>query len=480
MNLKTIFFALGILLVILGLFMIIPLILQFVYDEKDSSFILSAFVTIIIGSLLILSNYEISKKINLQDAFLLTSVSWLCVAVFGSLPFIFSSLNLSVSDSFFESMSGITTTGSTIINNLDDAPKAILFWRAILQWLGGIGIIVMAITILPLLNVGGMQLFRMNASDTTEKILPKTRELTFKIFYIYFVLTFFCTIAYWLTGMNIFDGVTHAMTTIATGGFSNYNQSIGFFNKPSIELVSIIFIILGSIPFISYLKFVTGNKNVFFKDVQVKGLINLIIISVILMFLFLQINNNDSLLNNLRVATFNVVSILSGTGYVTSDFGVWGKFPIIFFIFLMFIGGCAGSTTCGIKIFRLQILILFISKQIKQLIYSKGIFRMNYNKENIGEQFVSSVIAFIFLYFLIFFLVSLLLSLTGLDLLTAISAAATCISNVGPGLGETIGPNGNFSELSVAAKWILSFTMIIGRLEIFSILVLFFPLFWKN
>jgi len=480
MNLKTIFFALGILLVILGLFMIIPLILQFVYDEKDSSFLFSAFVTIIIGSLLILSNYEISKKLSLQEAFLLTSASWFCIAIFGSLPFIFSGLNLSISDSFFESMSGITTTGSTIINNLDGAPKAILLWRAILQWLGGIGIIVMAITILPLLNVGGMQLFRMNASDTTEKILPKTRELTFKIFYIYSSLTFLCALSYYFTGMNVFDGVTHAMTTIATGGFSNHNESIGFFNKPSIEMVSIIFIILGSIPFISYLKFITGNKKVFFNDVQIKGLINLIIISIIFMFIYLQISNNDNLINNLRIATFNVVSILSGTGYVTSDFGIWGKFSIIFFIFLMFIGGCAGSTTCGIKIFRLQILALFIKKQIKQLIYSKGIFKINYNKENISDQFISSVIAFIFLYFFIFFLVSLLLSLTGLDLLTAISAAATCISNVGPGLGETIGPNGNFSEISDTAKWILSFTMIIGRLEIFSILVLFFPLFWKN
>jgi len=314
-----------------------------------------------------------------------------------------STLNLSFVDAFFESMSGITTTGSTIITNLDNAPKSFLIWRAILQWLGGIGVIVMAITILPLLNIGGMQLFRMESSDTTEKILPRTREVTLIISTIYIALTFICGIAYWFVGMNVFDSIAHSMTTIATGGFSTYSNSIGHFQNPKIETISIIFIILGSVPFIAYLKFVKGDQKIFFKDVQIKGLIYIFIVSILLMLLYLLLSNKEySFAENLRISTFNVVSILSGTGYVTSDFSLWGKFPLIFFLFLMFIGGCAGSTTCGIKIFRFQILGLFILNQIKKLIYPHGIFPMKYNNEKISNPFIYSIITFIFLYFLIF------------------------------------------------------------------------------
>ena len=480
-NNKTVFFSIGVLLIILGLFMLIPLFVQFIYDEKNSSFISSSAITIFIGTLLLLTNLEDTRKLNLQQAFLLTTLSWLSIAIFGCLPFIFSNLNLTLVDSFFESMSGITTTGSTIINNLDIVPKSILIWRAILQWLGGIGVIVMAITILPLLNIGGMQLFRMESSDTTEKILPRTREVTLIISLIYLFLTFFCAISYWSVGMNIFDSIAHAMTTIATGGFSTYSDSIGYFKNPKIEVISIIFIILGSIPFIAYLKFVKGNKKIFLEDAQVKGLIYILIISVALMVVYLMFNNNElSFLKNLRISTFNVVSVLSGTGYVTDDFSSWGKFPLIFFLFLMFIGGCAGSTTCGIKIFRFQILAYFISNQIKRLVYPHGVFPIKYNNKKITDTFIYSIITFIFLYFLIFFILASVLSLNGLDFVTAISGSASAISNVGPGLGDLIGPNGNFSEIPNLSKLCLSFGMLLGRLELFAVLVLFFPSFWKN
>ena len=480
-NNKTVFFAIGVLLVILGAFMLIPFFVQFIYDEKNNTFLLSASVTAFIGTLLVLTNLEENKKLNLQQAFLLTTLSWLGIAIFGCLPFLLSNLNLSFVDAFFESMSGITTTGSTIITNLDDAPKSILIWRAILQWLGGIGVIVMAITILPLLNIGGMQLFRMESSDTTEKILPKTREITLIISIIYLALTFTCGISYWTAGMNIFDSIAHSMTTIATGGFSTYSSSIGYFQNPKIETVSIIFIILGSIPFIAYLKFVKGDKKIFFKDSQIKGLIYILIISVLLMFLYLILNNKEyGFLNNLRISAFNVVSILSGTGYVTSDFSLWGKFPLIFFLLLMFIGGCAGSTTCGIKIFRFQILGHFILNQIKKLVYPHGIFSMKYNNEKISNAFIYSIITFIFLYFFIFFILATLLSLNGLDFITALSGSASAISNVGPGLGDIIGPNGNYSNLPGFSKLILSLGMLLGRLELFAVLVLFFPSFWRN
>ena len=480
-NNKTVFFAIGVLLVILGTFMLIPFFVQFIYDEKNNTFLSSASVTAFVGILLILTNLEENKKLNLQQAFLLTTLSWLSIAIFGCLPFLFSNLDLSFVDAFFESMSGITTTGSTVITNLDDVSKSILIWRAILQWLGGIGVIVMAITILPLLNVGGMQLFRMESSDTTEKILPKTREITLIISIIYLALTFACGISYWTVGMNIFDSIAHSMTTIATGGFSTYSDSIGYFKNPKIEIISIIFIVLGSMPFIAYLKFVKGDKKVFLKDTQIKGLVYILIISVLLMFFYLMLSNKDySFSENLRISTFNVVSILSGTGYVTTDFSLWGKFPLVFFLFLMFVGGCAGSTTCGIKIFRFQILGHFIINQIKKLVYPHGVFSTKYNNEKISNTFIYSIMTFVFLYFFIFFILAALLSINGLDFITAISGSASAISNVGPGLGDVIGPNGNFSDLPNFSKLSLSLGMLLGRLELFAVLVLFFPSFWKN
>ncbi len=481
-NNKTVFFAIGVLLVILGAFMLIPFFVQFLYDEKSGAFLSAASVTAFIGMLLVLTNVEENKKLNLQQAFLLTTLSWLSIAIFGCIPFLLAGINLSFVDAFFESMSGITTTGSTIINDLDNAPKSILIWRAILQWLGGIGVIVMAITILPLLNVGGMQLFKNEQlSDTAEKILPKTREVTLIISIIYLTLTFACGISYWLVGMNPFDSIAHSMTTIATGGFSTYSSSIGYFQNSKIEIVSIVFIILGSLPFIAYLRFVKGDKKIFLKDTQVRGLIYILIISTLLMFLYLMLNNREySFLDNLRISTFNVVSVLSGTGYVTADFSAWGKFPLIFFLFLMFVGGCAGSTTCGIKIFRFQILGLFVINQIKKLVYPRGIFSMKYNNEKIGNSFIYSIITFIFLYFIIFFILAALLSINGLDFITSISGSASAISNVGPGLGDVIGPSGNFSDLPNFSKLSLSFGMLLGRLELFAVLVLFFPSFWKS
>jgi len=480
-NNKTVFFASGVLLIILGVFMLIPFVVELIYSEENNIFLPSAAGTVFIGILLVLSNLQENKKLDLQHAFLLTTLSWLSIAIFGCLPFFLSNLELSIIDSFFESMSGITTTGSTIINDLDNTTKSILMWRAILQWLGGIGIIVMAITILPLLNIGGMQLFRMESSDAAEKILPRTREITLIISTIYLALTLSCGIAYYIAGMGAFDSVTHSMTTIATGGFSNYSSSIGYFQNSKIETISIIFIILGSIPFIAYLKFLKGDKKIFFKDTQIKGLIYILIFSVILMFLYLMIDNKEySLIENLRISTFNVVSVLSGTGYVTADFGSWGKFPLIFFLFLMFVGGCAGSTTCGIKIFRFQILGYFILNQFKKLVYPHGVFFIKYNNEKISNTFIYSIITFIFIYFFIFFILATLLSLNGLDFVTAISGAASAISNVGPGLGEVIGPNGNFSNLPNFSKLSLSLGMLLGRLELFAVLVLFFPSFWKN
>ena len=479
-NYKTVFFTLGILQIILGISMIIPIIFQIIFNEIDSSFIGASIITIVFGILFTLSNFDHQKKLNLQQAFLLTALSWLSIAVFGSLPFIFSDLELNVTDAFFESMSGITTTGSTIITNLNSCPKSILIWRAILQWLGGIGIIVMAITLMPIMNVGGMQLFKISSNDTSEKILPKSKQISQRLIIIYSILTLLCAIFYKMFGMSYFDSLTHSMTTIATGGFSNYNQSIGYFQSPSIEVTAIIFIILGSIPFITYIKFLSGNKKIFISDTQIKSFLKIILISIIILFIYLILKNKNISVEVLRQVSFNVVSILTGTGYVTHGFDDWGSFPLIFFLILMFIGGCAGSTACGIKIFRIQILYVFLINQLKKIIYPRGIFIIKYDNNNVDDKFMSSIISFIYLYITIFFIITALLSLSGLDFITSISGAATSISNVGPGLGDLIGPNGNFSLMPDISKWILSLAMILGRLELFAILVLFLPSFWRN
>ena len=477
-NYKTVFFTLGILQIILGIFMLIPIFVQFFFKEIDSSFFGASIITIIFGTLFFLSNLDHDKKLNLQQAFLLTALSWLSIAIFGSLPLIFSEVNFSFTNAFFESMSGITTTGSTIIPNLEEMPKAILLWRAILQWLGGIGIIVMAITLMPIMNVGGMQLFKISNSDSSEKILPKSKEIALRLIYIYSGLTTLCAISYKILGMNTFDSITHSMTTIATGGFSNYNESIGFFNSFSIEISAMIFIILGSLPFIAYIKFLNGNRRIFFSDIQIRTFLKIILISILILSIYLFLDKSSEL--NFRTVLFNVISILTGTGYVNAQFDNWGGFPLIIFIGLMFIGGCAGSTTCGIKIFRFQILYSFVLNQLKKIIYPKGIFILKYNQSPVDDKFTASIISFIYMYLIIFFAITALLSLTGLDFITSISGAATSISNVGPGLGSTIGPNGNFSSLPDISKWILSFGMILGRLELFAILVLFLPSFWRN
>ena len=333
-----------------------------------------------------LSNLDHENKLNLQQAFLLTALSWLSVAIFGSLPFFFSNLDFSFTNAFFESMSGITTTGSTVIVNLENMPKGILLWRAILQWLGGIGIIIMAITLMPIMNVGGMQLFKISSNDSSEKVLPKSKEIALRLIYIYSGLTMMCALTYYGFGMNFFDSITHSMTTLATGGFSNYNESIGFFDSLAIETSAMIFIILGSLPFITYIKFINGNKTIFFSDTQIKTFFKIIFISILILSIYLVFNNSNSY--NIRSIFFNVISILTGTGYVNAQFDNWGGFSLLIFLSLMFIGGCAGSTTCGVKIFRFQILYLFIINQLKKIVYPKGVFIIKYNQSSIGEKFI--------------------------------------------------------------------------------------------
>ena len=476
---KTVFFAIGVLLIILGLFMLIPYIVELTIGDKSHNFLFWSVFTIFIGYLLLVTNQTEHKSLNIKQAFMMTSFSWIAITLFASFPLMFSSLKLSFTDAFFESMSGITTTGSTILDNIEIASKGVLIWRSILQWLGGIGIIVMAITVLPLLNIGGMSLFKSEGAEF-EKILPSSKEIAMVCTKIYLILTLVCALGFYFYGMDIFDAIAHSLTTISTGGFSTHTLSMGYYDSAPIETIAIIFMMCGSIPFLTYLKFIKGDIFVFYKDAQIRGFFLFTFLSSIIIIVYSHFFVKDSIPHNIRESAFNVVSILTGTGFTTEDFGAWGNFSSFFFIILMFVGGCSASTTCGIKIFRFQILHLFITKQIKQIIYPNGVFPIKYRGEIIGDTLLTSVLTFVFLYIFIFFIITALLSLSGLDFTTAISAAATCISNVGPGLGEIVGPSGSFKQLPELTKWYLSFAMLLGRLEFFTVLVLFFPSFWKN
>ena len=442
-------------------------------------FLASAGLTLFIGVSLILTMRGGDMAIGIREAFVLTIGSWLGVTLFASLPFVFAELNMSFSDAFFEAMSGITTTGATVIVNLDDAPPGILLWRALLQWLGGIGIIVTAVAMLPMLKVGGMQLFRMESSDTTDKVLPRAAQISTAIGAIYFILTALCAIAYWVAGMPGFDAIAHAMTTIATGGFSTSDDSLAAFATPGIEWIAVVFMIVGSLPFVLYLQAVRGRPMSLFRDSQVRWFLTLALTLVVLVVVILSVTQDFGSAQSLRLSAFNTVSILTGTGYSTAAFDNWGPFALTIFFLIMFIGGCAGSTTCGIKIFRFQILYETSAAQIRRLVQPHGVFIPYYNRSPITDEVTMSVMSFFFLYVLVFVALALGLSALGLDFLTALSGAATAISNVGPGLGPVIGPNGSFSTLPDAAKWLLSAGMLLGRLELFTILVLFAPAFWK-
>lgn len=477
---RPILFIVGILLSTLAVAMTLPALADLAVANPDwRVFASSSALTLFIGVALILSTRSSSRRINLRQAFVLTALCWLVIPTFGAFPFAFSVLDLNYPNAFFEAMSGVTTTGSTVIVGLDKAPPGILLWRALLQWLGGIGIIAMAITVLPLLQVGGMQLFRMESSDKSEKALPRTAQIAGWTGVIYLGLTLLCALLYWMAGMRRFDAIAHAMTTIATGGYSTHDASMGFFNNGWIDAIAVIFMLLGSLPFVLYLRALRGNPGSLWRDQQVRLFLAIAAVAVAVMTLYLHMKNGVEALSALRLASFNVVSIITGTGFATTDFGLWGGFAVAAMFCMMFIGGCAGSTTCGLKVFRFQVLYAAASIQLRRLLQPNGVFIPYYNGKPVSEQVLASVMAFFFLFILCWVVLSIGLGFTGLDFLTATSGAAAAIANVGPGLGDMIGPAGNFAEVPVAAKWMLSFGMLLGRLELFTILVLVMPSFWR-
>jgi len=475
-------FIVGLLLALLAVAMCVPAVVDIALGHPDwQVFLGAAAVTAFIGiSLMVTNRVGVRARITLRQAFILTTLSWLAIGTFGALPFAFSELDMSAADAFFESISGVTTTGSTVIVGLDLAPPGILLWRALLQWLGGIGIVVMALAVLPMLSVGGMQLFQTEAFDQPEKVLPRAAQVAGGIATIYVTLTAFWTIALWFSGLRWFDALAHAMTTIATGGYSTKDGSVGHFDNATVDWIIIGGMIVGSLPFVHYLRIMQGSWSGLFRDSQVRWFFAILGSMVALISTWVAVHVDYDSHDSVRHAMFNVVSIMTGTGFGTADFGGWGSFVPTLMLMLMFVGGCAGSTTCGIKIFRFQVLYATAKVQLARLLRPHGVFIPYYNRKPIPDAVSESVMGFFFLYMLSFALLAMALSALELDMVTAISGAATAISNVGPGLGPIIGPSGNFDPLPDAAKWLLAAGMLLGRLELFTVLVMLTPGFWRR
>ncbi|MCG8624581.1 MAG: TrkH family potassium uptake protein [Proteobacteria bacterium] len=483
MALNPVLHILGILLSVLAATMLIPTAVDYYYGNADwQAFLVSFAITLFFGLGLLLSTRlrHSETSFGLKQAFLLTNGAWVGIGIFGALPFMLSSTGMGITDAVFESVSGVTTTGSTVIAHLESMSHGILIWRALLQWLGGIGIIVMALAVLPILNIGGMQLFRTEAYDNPDKVIPRAAELAGGIFSVYASLTAIWGVMLMLAGMPVFDAIAHAMTTIATGGFSTRTESVGAFGNLSVEILVVLGMIVGSLPFAHYMALTRGGWRRLLLDPQVRWFMSMALgVSIIITYLLVA-SHDFSILAAIRFAIFNTVSVMTGTGYSSADFSLWGGSVSVILLIAMFIGGCAGSTTCGVKMFRLQVLAATARVQLAHLLRPHAVAVAYYNRRPIPEGVMNAVMGFFYLYILSFVVIAILLGLTGLDFETSLSAAATSISNVGPGLGPVIGPGGSFAPLTQAAKWIMAVAMILGRLELFTVLVMLMPGFWKR
>lgn len=480
-DLRPVGYVIGLLVLVLGLTMLVPLGVDLYYRNGHwPAFFESAVLTAVAGAMLALaSSSGVSKRLSIQQTFLLTTGVWLALPVFGALPFVVGATNATFVDALFESMSGLTTTGSTVFTGLERLPEGLLFWRGMLQWFGGVGIIVVAMVFLPELRVGGMQIFKSEAFDTMGKILPRAGEIAQQISVIYLGLTVTCALTYVALGMETFEAIVHSMTTVSTGGFSTSDASFGAFQGP-MEYAASVFMIFASLPFVRYVQMIAGSARPLFVDTQVRAYLTTILILTLFFAVYRLVVNGDHLEHGFREAIFNVTSIISGTGYASVDYQEWGAIAVVVFFFIGLIGGCAGSTACSIKIFRYQLLMASISTQLRRLYAPHGIFEPRYEGRKVSEEVLSSVMAFFVMFFVSLGIVSMLLALTGLDFVTAVSGAATALANIGPGLGAEIGPAGTFTNLNDTAKWILTVSMLVGRLELMAVFVLFTARFWRG
>ncbi len=480
MDLRPVFYVIGLFLSVLAKLMLMPVLYDLLTSDADIwDFIASSAITLSVGLTLSIYCKPEVFQIKPRQIFLLTSLCWITLNGFAALPFWFK-LDISYTDAFFETMSGITTTGSTVLTGLDEMDRSILLWRSLLQWLGGIGFIVMAVAVLPFLKVGGMRLFQSESSDWSEKAMPRSGSIAKRIVTIYFILTVLCAYCYFLGGMTGFDAINHGMTTLSTGGYSTSDSSMGHFSSPFIHWTGTFFMLLGGLPFVLFVRCLKGDSQCFLKDDQTHAYLGLLLFVWFFFSIWLYINSDYNYWKALTLVAFNTTSTITTTGYACGDYTLWGGFSVMVFFFLTFIGGCSGSTAGGIKIFRFQIGAKLLYIQLKQLVHPRACFVQTYNGQQISSDILRSLIGFCFFFALLVTIMTLLLSLCGLDPVTSLTGTATAIANVGPGMGPIIGPAGNFSSLPDIAKWILSFGMLLGRLEVITVLILFTPAFWKG
>jgi trk system potassium uptake protein TrkH len=480
-TLRIIGFIIGIFLITLAIAMVVPMVTLMIFDRTGDmpSFLWSSMITLVAGLGLVGQGRPEHVHLRPRDMYLLTVSSWVVVCVFAALPFLLTQ-HISYTDSFFESMSGITATGSTVLSGLDSMSPGILIWRSLLHWLGGIGFIAMAVAILPLLRIGGMRLFQTESSDRSEKVMPRSHMVAKFIVLVYVGITVLGSLAFWWAGMSLFDAINHAMSAISTGGFSTSDQSLAKWRQPAVHWVAIVVMILGSLPFTLYVATLRGHRKALLKDEQVRGFIGLLLVTWLVMTAWYWATTDLPWYDALRHVALNVTSVLTTTGFALGDYSLWGNFALMFFFYLGFIGGCSGSTAGGVKVFRFQVAYILLKANLHQLIHPRAVIRQKYNGHRLDDEIVRSILTFSFFFTITICLIALLLSLLGLDWMTALTGAASTVSGVGPGLGETIGPAGNFSTLPDAAKWILSVGMLLGRLEIITVLVLCIPAFWRH
>ncbi|WP_097805989.1 TrkH family potassium uptake protein [Pelagimonas varians] len=480
-DIRPVAYVIGLLVACLGATMLLPMLVDLAEGRGEwHVFLESALITMLTGGLIALACANAVKQgLSIQQTFLLTTGVWVALPIFGALPFVLGETQSTYTDAFFEAMSGLTTTGSTVLSGLDTLPKGLLLWRGLLQWIGGIGIIVVAMVFLPELRVGGMQIFRSEGFDTFGKILPRATQISSSISTIYVSLTLVCAGAYIVAGMDPFDATVHAMTTVATGGFANYDASFGAFSAGA-EYVCVVFMMLAALPFVRFVQ-VTALRDVrpLALDSQVRTFFMTAVAIVALVTIWRFSTGDASGEPAFRKVLFNVVSILTGTGYASQDYGLWGGFAVALFFFVGLIGGCAGSTACSVKIFRYQLLFASIKTQLKRIRSPSGVFTPRYAGVPVTSEVMSSVMSFFVFFIVSMGVLSVALSLTGLDFITSVSGAATALANVGPGLGDQIGPAGNFAGLGETAKWMLSFAMLAGRLELLAVYAIFTTRFWR-
>lgn len=481
LDLRPVGYVIGLLVAVLGLAMLLPLLVDLAEGRGHwPVFMESSIITILSGGLIAVAcSNGVKEGLTLQQTFLLTTGVWVVLPIFGAIPFMLGATEARLVDAYFEAMSGLTTTGSTVFTHLGTLPKGLLLWRGILQWLGGIGIIVVAMVFLPELRVGGMQIFRSEAFETMGKILPRAGQIASQISTIYLGLTMACALTYLAFGMEAFDATVHALTTVSTGGFSNYDASFGAFSG-NLEYAASVFMVLAALPFVRYVQMVNGSFTPFWRDSQIRVFVTVIFVLTVVMTIALTQIFPHHWGKSFREALFNITSIITGTGYASVDYMTWGPFLISLFFFIGLIGGCAGSTACSIKIFRYQLLFASIKMQLRKIRSPNGVFVVRYDKRPVGEDVLSSVMSFFMFFIVTLGLLAVALSLTGLDFITSLSGAATALANVGPGLGDQIGPAGNFAGLNDSAKWLLSLGMLLGRLELLAVFAIFTVSFWRN